>query len=83
MRFNLNTLRQMLQRRQNGPISSADNLIDAAETYAARTPQPHHRAALLAATRLMRRIDQLVVQFTSDLSRAGQARLPHNPPTTA
>jgi hypothetical protein len=29
----------------------------------------------------MRRIDQLVVQFTS--SRAGQARLPHNPPTTA
>jgi hypothetical protein len=66
-----------------GQISSAEDLIDAAEAYAAHTPDPDRRANLLKAARLLRRIDQVVVTFTTDLSRADQAKQPQNLPATA
>jgi hypothetical protein len=80
---NLHALRQMLQGHQIGHISSAEDLLDAAEAYAAQIPDPDRRAALLSATRLLRRIDQVVVKFATDLSHAGEARQPQNLPTTA
>ncbi len=83
VRTNLDALRQMLHGHQMGQISSAEDLIDAAEAYAAHTPDPDRRANLLKAARLLRRIDQVVVKFTTDLSRAGQARQPQNLPATA
>ncbi len=83
VRTNLNALRQMLQGRQTGQISSAEDLIDAAEAYAAQTPGPDRRAALLGAARLLRRIDQVVVKFATDLGHAGEAMQPQNLPATA
>lgn len=83
VRTNLDALRQMLHGHQMEQISSAEDLIDAAEAYAAHTPDPDRRANLLKAARLLRRIDQVVVTFTTDLSRAGQARQPQNLPATA
>ncbi len=82
VRTNLDVLRQMLQRRQTGQISSAEELIDAAEAYAAHTPDPDCRAAMLSAARLLRRIDQAVVKFATDLGHAGEARQPQNLPAT-
>jgi uncharacterized membrane protein YccC len=73
---NLDTLRQILHRRQTGPISSAEDVIDTAEAYAAHTPDPDRRAALLSATRLLRRIDQVVVKFATDLSHADETKQP-------
>jgi uncharacterized membrane protein YccC len=83
VRTNLHALRQMLQGRQIGQISSAEDVLDAAEAYAARIPDPDRRAALLSATRLLRRIDQVVVKFATDLGHAGEARQPQNLPATA
>jgi hypothetical protein len=83
VRTNLDALRQMLHGHQMGQISSAEDLIDAAEAYAAHTPDPDRRANLLKAARLLRRIDQVVVTFTTDLSRADQAKQPQNLPATA
>lgn len=71
---NLNALRQLLQHRQVGEIHSAEDLIDAAETYTAHTPDPDHRAALLSTARQLRRIDQVVVKFATDLDNAGRQR---------
>ncbi len=76
VRTNLNALRQMLHGCQIGQVSSAEDLIDAAEAYAAQTPDPDRRAALLSAARLLRRIDQAVVKFTTDLGHAGEAMHP-------
>ena len=83
VRTNLDALRQTLNGHQMGQISSAEDLIDAAEAYAAHIPDPDLRTNLLKAARLLRRIDQVVVKFTTDLSRAGQARQPQNLPATA
>jgi prepilin signal peptidase PulO-like enzyme (type II secretory pathway) len=69
VRTNLDALRRVLQRRHPGEIRSAEDVIDAAEADAARTPDPHRRAALLHAARLLRRIDQAVVGFATDLRR--------------
>jgi fusaric acid resistance family protein len=83
VRANLDALRQMLHGRQTGQISSAEDLIEVAEAYAAHTPDQDRRANLLKAARLLRRIDQVVVKFATDLSRAGEARQPQNLPATA
>jgi uncharacterized membrane protein YccC len=83
VRSNLNALRQTLHGRQIGRISSAEDLIDAAEAYAARIPDPDRRAALLSATRLLRRIDQVVVKFATDLGHAGEALQAQSLPATA
>jgi hypothetical protein len=74
VRTNLNALRQMLHGRQIGQISSAEDLIDASEAYAAHTPDPDRRAALLSAARLLRRIDQVVVKFATYLGHAGEVQ---------
>jgi hypothetical protein len=83
VRTNLDTLRQTLHGRHIGQISSAEDLIDAAEAYAAQTPDPDRRAALLSVARLLRRIDQVVVKFATDLGHAGEAMRPQNLPATA
>jgi hypothetical protein len=83
VRANLNALRQTLHGHQNGQISSAEDIIDAAEAYAAHTPDPNRRAALLKAARLLRRIDQTVVKFATDLGHVGEARPPQNLPANA
>jgi uncharacterized membrane protein YccC len=77
VRTNLDALRQVLRRRHIGEIRSAEDVVDAAEASAARTPDPHRRAALLHAARLLRRIDQAVVGFATDLGRPDEAARPH------
>jgi hypothetical protein len=83
VRTNLDALRQLLHGRQTGQIFSAEDLLDAAEDYAARIPDPDRRAALLKAARLLRRIDQVVVKFATDLGHAGEAMQPQTLPATA
>ena len=83
VRTNLDALRQMLHGRQIGQISSVEDLIDAAEDYAARVPEPERRAALLSVARLLRRIDQVVVKFATDLGHTGEAVQPQSLPATA
>jgi hypothetical protein len=83
VRTNLDALRQMLHGRQTGQISSAEDVIDAADAYVARIPDPDRRAALLSAARLLRRIDQAVVKFATDLGHAGEAIQPQSQPATA
>jgi uncharacterized membrane protein YccC len=83
VRANLNALRQMLQRRQTGRITSAEDLIDAAEAYAARIPDPDRRVALLSVARLLRRIDQVIFKFATDLGGADAATQPESLPTSA
>jgi hypothetical protein len=82
VRTNLDALRQVLRRRQAGQISSAEAVVDAAEAYAARIPDPDRRAALLSAARILRRIDQVVVRFATDLGHARQATQPQSLPAT-
>jgi uncharacterized membrane protein YccC len=67
VRANLDALRQVLLRREAGEVRSAEDVIDAAEAAAARTPDPRRRAALLGVARLLRRIDQAVVGFATDI----------------
>jgi hypothetical protein len=83
VRTNLDVLRRMLHGRQVGQISSAEDVIDAAEVYAARIRDPDRRGAQLKAARLLRRIDQVVVKFATDLGHAGDTRQPQNLPATA
>jgi hypothetical protein len=52
VRTNLDALRQMLHGRQIGQVSSAEDLIDAAEAYAAESPT--QTAALPCSPRLGR-----------------------------
>jgi hypothetical protein len=75
VRTNLNALRQLMHGRQTGEILPAEDAVDAAEAYAARTPDPGRRAALLSG-RLLRRIDQAVVRLATDLGRPGEAIQP-------
>jgi hypothetical protein len=83
VRTNLTALRQLLQRRQAGEVRSAEDVIDAAEAYAARVPDPGRRAALLSAARLLCRIDQAIVGFATDLGRPNEAPQPQTLPTSA
>jgi uncharacterized membrane protein YgaE (UPF0421/DUF939 family) len=76
VRTNLDALRQMLQHRESGQIDSAADLVDTAEAYAARYPDPDRRSILLNAVRLLRRIDQVVVKFATDLGGARAATQP-------
>jgi hypothetical protein len=76
VRTNLNALRQLLHGRQTREIRPAEDAVDAAEAYGARTPDPDRRAALLSAARLLRRIDQAVVRLATDLGRPGEAIQP-------
>lgn len=83
VRANLNALRQTLQHRPAGQIASAEDLIDAAEAYAARISDPDRRLTLLNAIRLLRRIDQVVVKFATDLGGVEAATQPESLPTSA
>jgi uncharacterized membrane protein YccC len=80
VRANLDALRQVLLRREAGEIWSAEDVIDAAEADAAQTPNPRRRTDLLSAARLLRRIDQAVVGFATDIGQRDEAAEPH--PTT-
>jgi uncharacterized membrane protein YccC len=66
VRSNLDELRRALLRRDAGEIRSAEDVVDAAESEAARRPDPH-RIDLLTVCRTLRRIDQAVVTLAEDL----------------
>jgi uncharacterized membrane protein YgaE (UPF0421/DUF939 family) len=83
VRANLNALRRMLQHRTAGQIASAEDLIDAAEAYAARIPDPDRRVTLLNAVRLLRRIDQVMVKFATDLGGVEAITQQESLPTSA
>lgn len=76
VRANLDGLRDVLARGRRASdggqvrVRSAEDLVDAAEEHAARTEDPHRRATLLTAARLLRRIDQAVVNLAIDLGAA-------------
>jgi uncharacterized membrane protein YccC len=73
VRANLAGLRQLLLNRAPDRIESAEVAVDAAEAHAARTHDGQHRAQVLAIARLLRRIDQVVVGFATDLDHREQA----------
>ncbi|GAA4812153.1 FUSC family protein [Actinomycetospora chlora] len=77
VRANLDGLRDVLVRGRRASdggqvrVRSAEDLVDAAEEYAARTSDdPDRRTSMLAAARLLRRIDQAVVGLAIDLGAA-------------
>ncbi|WP_433784530.1 FUSC family protein [Actinomycetospora sp. CA-101289] len=77
VRANLDALRDVLVRGKRASdggqvrAQSAERLVDAAEEHAARTADdPHRRSTMLAAVRLLRRIDQAVVGLAIDLGAA-------------
>jgi uncharacterized membrane protein YccC len=70
VRANLDALRQLLVHQAPRQIHSAEVVIDAAEAYAARTQDAQRRADLLAVAGLLRRIDQAVVAFATDIEPA-------------
>jgi hypothetical protein len=72
VRANLGALRQLL-RRMPGRIESAEVAVDAAEAYAARTQDAQRRVDVLSIARLLRRIDQVVVGFATDIDHREQA----------
>jgi hypothetical protein len=63
VRANFDVLREsLLQRhREEGAVRSAEDLLDAAEAWAARCPDETLRRDLLQASLLLRRIDQSTV----------------------
>jgi len=77
VRANLDALRDVLVRGRRASdggrvrAHSAEQLVDAAEEHAARcADDPHRRNGMLAAARLLRRIDQAVVGLAVDLGAA-------------
>lgn len=77
VRANLDALRDVLVRGRRASdggqvrARSAQSLVDAAEEHAARcADDPHRRSTMLAAARLLRRIDQAVVGLAIDLGAA-------------
>jgi uncharacterized membrane protein YgaE (UPF0421/DUF939 family) len=76
VRDNLDGLRDVVvrgRRRSDGGqvlVSSAEDLVDRAEAYAARGQEPRRRSDALVVTRLLRRIDQAVVALATDLGAA-------------
>ncbi|HZS22471.1 MAG TPA: FUSC family protein [Pseudonocardiaceae bacterium] len=83
VRANLDALRQLLQHHPTEQIASAQDLVDAAEAYAAHIPDPDRRVTLLNAIRLLRRIDQIVVKFATDLGGVDATTQPQSLPTNA
>jgi uncharacterized membrane protein YccC len=67
IRGNVDVLRRRVQHRDPGEVESAEELIDAAEEHAARTTPGARRLGQLAAMRVIRRLDQVVVGFAADL----------------
>jgi hypothetical protein len=68
VRANIDGLRELLDGAEDpAEVRSAEQLVDAAEAWAARTDDPSLRPALLAAVRVLRRIDQIVVRLDRDL----------------
>ncbi|TQM11758.1 FUSC family protein [Pseudonocardia kunmingensis] len=76
VRANLDGLRAVLLRREEpgAAVRSAEDAIDAAESYASQGRDARRRAELLGAIRLLRRIDQAVVGFATDLTASEQER---------
>jgi uncharacterized membrane protein YccC len=90
VRANLDALRDVLVRgtraSDGGQVRahSAEHLVDAAEEHAARTADdPHRRSTMLAAVRLLRRIDQAVVGLAIDLGAADDLDDDQSPSTAA
>jgi hypothetical protein len=67
VRGNVDALRSRVQHRGPVELVSAEELIDAAEEHAARTAPGAGRLGQLAAMRVIRRLDQVVVGFAADL----------------
>ena len=68
VRANIDGLRELFDGAEDpAEVRSAEQLVDAAEAWAARTDDPSLRPALLAAVRVLRRIDQIVVRLDRDL----------------
>lgn len=67
VRGNIDALRVLLHENDPGEIRSAEDLVDAAEAYAARNADTRVRAQLLTVARMLRRIDQSVVGFAGDI----------------
>jgi uncharacterized membrane protein YccC len=63
---NLDGLRRAVLQGESREIRSAEDVIDAAESDAARQPDPH-RLERLAVSRVLRRIDQAVCALAEDL----------------
>jgi hypothetical protein len=76
VRANLDGLRAVLLHREEGAVTvgSAEDAVDAAETFASQERDARRRAELLAAVRPLRRIDQAVVGFATDLAAADRER---------
>jgi hypothetical protein len=90
VRANLDALRDVLVRGKRASdggqvrAHSAEHLVDAAEEHAARTAgDPHRRSTMLAAARLLRRIDQAVVGLAIDLGAADDLDADGQSPSTA
>jgi hypothetical protein len=73
VRANLAALRQLLLHQTPGRIESAEVAVDAAEAYATRTESAQRRADALSIARLLRRIDQVVGGFATDIDPRVQA----------
>jgi uncharacterized membrane protein YccC len=80
VRANVRALRdRVLDREGEDDLGSAEELIDAAEEHAARAEPPARRHAELVVTRVVRRLDQVVVGFAADLGEPA----PDTPATAA
>lgn len=64
---NLDGLRALLLHTEGPEVISAEAEVDAAEVAVARRPDDRLRRQLLLAARLLRRMDQAVVGFATDL----------------
>jgi uncharacterized membrane protein YccC len=67
IRTNLDGLRALLLHTEGPEVISAEPEVDAAEVAVARSPDGRPRRQLLVAARLLRRMDQSVVGFATDL----------------
>jgi hypothetical protein len=68
VRANIDGLRELFDGAEDpAEVRPAEQLVDAAEAWAARTDDPSLRPALLAVVRVLRRIDQIVVRLDRDL----------------
>ena len=67
IRDNIDGLRALLMHVDGPEVVSAEPEVDAAEVAAARRPDTPLRRQMLVAARLLRRMDQSVVGFATDL----------------
>jgi uncharacterized membrane protein YccC len=75
VRGNVDVLRRRVLHRDGGELESAEDLIDAAEEHAARAAPGARRLGQLAAMRVIRRLDQVVVGFAADLGSPAPSAL--------